>query len=495
MNRQNHLAISLFVVLILSIPASGQDILWETGYGGTLNETGAASCPAEANGLVLAGSTYSFGAGDFDIYVLRLDSLGDTLWSVTWGGTAADYGYDVTPSADGGFVVCGSTESFGNGGRDLCLVKISSTGTVLWSRQIGGSANDVGASIRLLADSGFVVGGTTASSGAGYDDFYLVRTDRNGIVQWQKTYGGAGGESGAAVRAINGGSGGFVLVGSTGSFGEGYSSIYVVRTNTVGDTLWTSTYGGSRADLGQTIEIAPDGGFLIAGATASYGAGFYDCYLVRTDPDGVQLWHDWYGGAKDDRAYSLCPLSDGGWMLAGTTESSGAGKIDLYLTRLTSEGVVMWNRTLGGSESDYARSIVSTDDGNLIAAGYSYSYACGGSDVYLAKVRLDAMTSVFEQMSPVLPDHIELEQNYPNPFNASTTISFNLHQRASAQLTIYNVLGRAVRSFTQRSLSAGTYSVTWDGRDQSGTPVASGVYFYRLSTADYSVSKKMVLLK
>lgn len=491
------LAISGFVALTLASPMAVycQELMWETGYGGLLNDVGYGMYPVADNGVVLAGSTFSFGAGDYDTYVLRLDSLGDTLWSVTWGGSSSDHAYDIASSADDGFVVVGSTQSFGNGNRDVCLFKVSGTGHVMWTRSFGGTSDDTGNSVRCLPDSGFIIAGTTSSSGAGYDDILLIRTDKNGLVRWQRTYGGTGGETGMAVRTVAGTNPGYIVVGSTGSFGDGYSSIYAIRTDTLGDTIWTATYGGSRADIGQTVEIAADGGFLFAGATASYGSGFYDCYVARTDADGVLQWQNWYGGAKDDRCYAVAATPDHGWILAGTTESSGAGKIDILLTRISDDGEPVWSRTIGGTESDYARAVVPTADGNTLAAGYSYSYSYGGSDVYVVKIRGDAMTAVFEQSSSGLPAAAALEQNYPNPFNASTTITFDLTIQSAVELAIYNVLGRTVKRFTQNLLPAGRYRVEWDGTDDHGRPVASGVYLYRLSTGSASLSKKMVLVK
>ena len=466
-------------------------MLWSASYGGQLNEDGYAGCVTSDGGYAVLGSTFSYGAGDYDLYLLRLDSGGDTLWSATYGGPETDQGCDIQQTSDGGFILAGKTKSYGSGESDVYLLKVDFVGGVLWSKTFGGTGRDEGWSVRQTSDLGFVIAGKTNSRGAGADDFYLIKTDASGDSLWSKTFGGANGESAAAVRETL--DGGYVVLGTTGSFGSGYSSLYAVRTDSLGDTLWTAAYGGESADFGYAVEVSPDGGFVFAGATASYGAGYSDMYVVKTDPQGTVEWDRFYGGSEDDRAYTVQVAPDGGYLLAGRTQSYGSGQYDMYAVRTDPVGFPLWSRTYGGEKSDYCRMALAHPEG-FVLVGYTYSFSAGGSDSYLVTVRDDQATWVPE-LDEALPREFDLAQNYPNPFNLSTVIEFTVDRRNDFTLTVYNILGQEIRRRRLGNLSSGLHRVTWDGLDKTGREVASGVYLYRLSTDTHHLTRKMVLLK
>jgi hypothetical protein len=501
MNRQTMLAIGRrllsTIVVTIGLLAAGrvvyaQNAVWSRHYGGAYNEGGYACAPTADHGFMAVGSTYSYGNGDHDIYVVRLDSLGDTVWSRTFGGTATDFGRDVQVTPDSGCIVVGSTTSWGAGKEDLVILKVSSAGDLVWSKTYGGANSDEGWSVRWTHDSDLIVCGTTASSGAGYGDLWLLRLTRGGDSVWARTFGGAGGESGMAVRETNDG---FIAVGATGTFGEGYSSIYAVKVNFAGDSIWAKPFGGAKADFGYAVEVSVFGDYLIAGSTASYGQGYYDAYLIDVTPFGDVAWEKTYGGAKDDRGYAICNIPSGDILLAGTTESSGQGGTDMYLLRLSPIGDVVWSTTYGGTQPDYCRGVTVDQKGNFIITGYSYSYAAGGSDLYVAELEGESPTDVHEIGSDDLPVQFTLAQNYPNPFNGTTHIQFSLPRQAEVSLTIFNLLGQTVRQWGPISQGAGAFQLDWDGTDDRGTALASGVYFYRLEAPHFSQSKKMILLK
>lgn len=487
------LAIAIFSIMSFAGSACGQQIVWSKSLGGTYNEGGYSCVQTSDGGYVVVGSTFSYGFGDFDIYLVRFNSEGDTVFTRTFGGPAAEYGYEIQSTADGGFVIVGSSMSYGFGMGDVYLIKTDASGGMLWSHTYGGGEEDLGRSVRETPDHGFVICGTTKSFGLGYGDVYLVKTDSLGTAEWAKAYGGAAGEAGWAVRLCP--DGGFIISGATGSYGGGYSSVYAIRTESDGDTLWTRVYGGDNSDFGYSVQPTMDGGFIFAGATASSGAGYSDAYLVKTDSIGTVDWEKTYGGTKDDRAYSVYPTADGGYVLAGITESSGAGKIDMYVVKTDPLGDVMWSRTYGGTRSDFARVVIEEQHLNFILVGCTYSFTSGGSDLYVMKIGTPMATAVDDDRFATLPDGYELAQNYPNPFNAATRIEFSLPTRTSARLTIYNLLGREVREWFMESLPAGQYSVEWDGADGLGRTAASGVYLYSLRAGEYHDCRKMVLLK
>jgi len=473
--------------------ASAQDVVWSKHYGGAYNEGGYAFVQTPDGGYAAVGSTFSYGAGDHDVYLVRADSLGDTLWSHTYGGAMADYGHDILVTPDSGFLMVGTTLSFGRGKEDLYLIRTNRWGDLLWSRTHGGTQTDEGWSVRPTRDGGYIVCGTTASSGAGYGDLWLLKINSIGDSLWAKTFGGAGGESGFAVRETP--DGGFIAVGCTGSFGEGYSSIYAVKVGSSGDSLWARTYGGAKADVGYSVENTLDLGFIVAGSTASFGLGYSDMYIIKLDGSGTLEWQNTFGGIKDDRAYSVYPTIDGGYVLGGTTESFGAGGADQYVIKVDPLGYGTWSKTFGGRQADYCREVGVNSAGNLVLAGYTYSYSAGGSDLYVTAVSTEGATDVYEPADATLPSGFTLAQNYPNPFNMTTRIAFTLPRRSEVALTIYNILGQVIWTYAPEHLTAGSFSVEWDGTSEDGRPLASGIYFYRLTTADFVASRKMVLLK
>ncbi|MEW6051032.1 MAG: T9SS type A sorting domain-containing protein [Candidatus Zixiibacteriota bacterium] len=478
-------------ILILYGSAAAQNMVWSASYGGTYNEGGYACLSLPDSGYVAVGSTFSFGSGDYDVYLLRLDSLGNILWSRTYGGPASDMGHDIQTTPDGGFIIVGTTSSYGAGGADLCLWRTDSAGQLQWTRTFGGAQTDEGWSIRATYDRGFVVCGSTSSSGAGYADLFVIKVDSLGNSDWAQTFGGSGGESGYAIRQTR--DSGYVAVGATGSFGEGYSSIYAVRVSPMGDSLWAKTYGGARADVGYSVEVTPDGGFVLVGVTASYGLGYYDAYLVRTDADGTQLWDKTYGGARDDYGYSVSITPDG-FLLAGTTESSGAGASDVFVVKADPVGTQVWSHTYGGNKADYCRTILKNRLSQFVAVGSTYSYGVGGSDLYMVALMADGQTPV-DDWSGSLPEGFDLTQNYPNPFNATTRIEFSVGFRTNVRLTLYNILGQEVRTWLIPRATEGSSSIDWDGTDATGRPVATGVYLYRIEAGPFVQSRKMVLLK
>jgi hypothetical protein len=472
--------------------ASAQTVSWEASFGGAFNEGGYAGVHCSEGSYCIIGSTYSFGEGDHDVYLLKLDSLGEKVWAETFGGPATEYGYAMTTAPDGGFILVGTTTSFGAGSKDVYVVRTDPNGAFLWQRTYGGESIDEGWSVIATSDGGYLLCGTTSSFGAGSSDIYILRCDANGDLRWSKTFGGPNGEAGYAICAAP--DGGYLVVGSTGSFGTGYSSVYAVRIDESGDSLWTAVYGGAKADFGYCATSTYDNGFLIGGTTASSGAGYSDAYLIKIDGSGFVLWEKTFGGAQDDLAYSVTQTEDGGVILVGKTDSFGFGKSDLYAVKTDETGYLLWEHTFGGSKTDFGRCALPFRR-SVLLIGYSYSYTVGGSDVYVVKLDEDAPTDVDDDGSAPLPGRFTVEQNFPNPFNLETTIAFSLSRRSDVTIAIFNATGQRVREWELGSKNAGRHLFTWDGRTRDGNIAASGLYFYRIEAENRALTKKMLLLK
>ncbi len=257
-------------------------------------------------------------------------------WSKAFGGTNTDYSYSVQETSDGGYVIAGSTDSYGAGDLDVWLVKTDSAGTKLWDKTFGGANYDSGQSVQETSDGGYVIAGYTDSYGAGDLDVWLVKTDSAGTKLWDKTFGGTNVDYGYSVQETS--DGGYVIAGSTYSYGAGGADVWLVKTDSAGTKLWDKTFGGTDLDYGQSVQETSDGGYVIAGYTYSYGAGGADVWLVKTDSAGTKLWDKTFGGANYDSGQSVQETSDGGYVIAGDTRSYGAGSYDVWLIKTDSSG-------------------------------------------------------------------------------------------------------------------------------------------------------------
>jgi len=419
----------LFLILFLALSALAG---WERTYGGSNNDWGYSVAQTSDGGFIITGLTASFGTGSLDFYLIRTDAYGDTLWTRTYGGSAGDWGYSVAQTSDGGFIITGFTASFGAGGIDFYLVKTDAYGDTLWTRTYGGSGADVGYSVTQTSDGGYIVAGSTASFGAGNWDVYLVRTDTYGDTLWTRTYGGGSTDHGNSVKQTS--DGGYIVAGGTESFGAGEGDVYLVKTDAVGDTLWTRTYGGGAGDIGNSVAQTSDGGYIVAGS--SFGAGLTDVYLVKTDSVGDTLWTRTYGGSDDDEGYSVAQTSDGGYIVAGRTESFGAGSGDVYLVKTDAVGDTLWTRTYGGSSTEWGRSVAQTSDGGYIVAGYTYSFGDTLGDIYLIKTDSLGYTGIEENPPSAKPDAFAISA-HPNPFNSACRISAPMN----AKVEIFDIEG------------------------------------------------------
>jgi hypothetical protein len=257
---------------------------------------------------------------------------------------------------------------------------------VQWQKTFGDSSYDKGYSVQQTADGGYIIAGDTSSFGAGlfFFDVYLIKTDQNGDLQWQKTLGGSDFDCGWSVEQTA--DGGYIIAGGTKSFGDPAGDAYLVKTDPNGNSQWQKAFGGSDYDHGWSAQQTADGGYIIAGVTESFGAGRRDAYLIKTDPNGNSQWEKTFGGSDWDWAYSVQQTSDDGYIITGETYSFGAGQNDVYLIKTDPNGDSQWEKTFGGISFEKGRSVQQTVDGGYIIAGETYSFSVGTYDVYLIKL-------------------------------------------------------------------------------------------------------------
>jgi predicted secreted protein len=317
-------------------------------------------------------------------------------WSQTYGGPGDDEFYSMVRTSDGGFALAGYTNSSGAGDYDFWLVKTNSSGTMQWNQTYGGANADEAFSVVQTNDAGYALAGMTESYGVGHTNAWLVKTDSSGNMQWSQAYGG--GADNGAYSVIQTSDGGYALAGFTDSFGAGKYDFWLIKTNSSGSMQWNQTYGGTGDEQASSVIQTSDGGFALAGYTDSFGAGSYDFWLVKTDFSGTMLWNRTYGGSGDDEAECVIQTSDGGYALAGYTNSTGAGGLDFWLVKTDSTGTLQWSQTYGGGGDDEAFSLIQTSDGGYALAGSTSSYGAGEYDGFLVKTD-SAGNSVMPQSS------------------------------------------------------------------------------------------------
>ncbi len=309
----------------------------------------------------------------------------DTVWTKTIGGSNIDIGYCVRETSDGGFIIAGYTRSYGTAsGRNLLLVKTDSFGNVIWANGYGGNNDDEASSVVQTSDGGFVACGYTKSYGSGGNDFYLVKVDANGNQLWDRVFGGTADEEAYSMVASD--DGGFLIAGATSSFGAGSRDIWLIKTDASGNQQWTKTIGGLSSDGARSINKTSDGGYIITGWTFSYGPGAVgNVWLVKTDSLGNMQWNKFFGGSDVDRGLSVQQTLDGGYIITGYTASSGTGLDDMLLIKTDSAGNAQWQYTFGGTGRDYGNSVIQSSDGGFVVTGYTLSYGAGGDDLWIVK--------------------------------------------------------------------------------------------------------------
>ncbi len=356
-------------------------------FGGKSRDRGINLLQTNDGGYAIVGYTSSLGAGQEDVYLVRTDSQGQLLWSKPYGGEGIDNGWAILETEDNGFLITGFSNSFGAGEMDIYLIRTDAAGDMLWERTYGGPRSEYGWAMAQTTDGGYVLGGQTNSFGEGAEDGYLVKVNAQGEELWSQTFGGPGEDRLFSVD--QGTDGGFVLTGTTRSFGQGNTGnrdAYLVKTNDSGELVWMQVFGENQDDVGHAVRQTGDGGYLVTGYSRSFSANYYDTWLIKTDEAGILSWQTFYGESGDDRAIYGEQTADGGYIYTGYTKSFGAIGWDVFLVRTDSSGEVIWHKTFGGTAEDTGYTVRQTSDGGFVLTGETVSSGEGGGDMVVIKV-------------------------------------------------------------------------------------------------------------
>jgi regulation of enolase protein 1 (concanavalin A-like superfamily) len=268
-----------FILFILLQPFSHHpDIVqWSKTFGGVEDEEGWF-VQETGDTIMVLGNTHSFGSGDSDIWLIKLDSNGTEIWSKFFGGAKYDDARCVRATLDGGYIIAGETESYENSSLDIWIIKTDSNGTELWNKTFGGVNDDVCNDIRQISNDKYIIAGHTQSFSNSWDA-WIICIDSNGTEIWNKTFGGKADDGASSITQTS--DSGYIIVGYTNTYSKDEGDLWIIKTDSNGTELWNKTFGGNKDDSGVWVQRTKDGNYIIAGYTNSYGKGKSDIWIMK----------------------------------------------------------------------------------------------------------------------------------------------------------------------------------------------------------------------
>jgi acetyltransferase-like isoleucine patch superfamily enzyme len=386
------IVLSLIFFFSLVSSATAQDLEWDRIFGGPLGETGRSVQQTADGGYIIVGDTWHWSEVYYwvrDVWLIKTDIDGNKEWDRNFGVEDQASGYSVQQTTDGGYIIAGYIDPLGRpGNQSVYLIKTDVNGNKEWDRTFPRGYRAIGLSVQQTMDGGYIIVGNTQLPGELFDA-WLIKTDVNGNMEWDRIFGGELNDYGHSVQQTA--DGGYIIVGNNGwSFSGGpWGNVWLIKTDVNGNMEWDRIFGGELHDSGQSVQQTADGGYIIVGNTESYGAGLRDVWLIKTDVNGNMEWdRTFHGGIRIDQGSSVQQTVDGGYIIVGDTENyhEEYGWVeDVWLIKTDSDGNKVWDRSFGGEWIDQGHSVQQTTDGGYIIAGSNYPFGTS-SDIWLIKV-------------------------------------------------------------------------------------------------------------
>jgi len=444
----------------------GQDLEWSKIFNGQDSSEGYSVQQTTDGGYIVTGYKERSDSGR-DIWLIKTDENGNEEWNKIFvdDDSSSSTGFSVEQTIDGGYIIGG-----GQSGNSW-LIKTDENGDEEWNQVLNGSLGH----IQQTSDGGYIIGGSVSSN---LDDFLLIKTDENGIEEWRKVFGGSDYDRGKSVQQTI--DNGYVIVGYTESFGNGDKDIWLIKTDENGNEEWNQIFGGDQDDVGYSVEQTTDGGYIITGYSESFGWET-EVYLIKTDQSGNQEWNRVFGTSSYDEGYSVQQTTDGGYIITGFTWINWGTFQNLWLIKTDEFGYEEWNRSYGGSGTDWGQSVKQTLDGGYIVTGLTL-----GHDLWLLKI--ESSNDDLSNSNNVV--EFSLNKPYPNPFNPTTTISFSVPNYDFVSIRVYDINGGLVSTLVEDHFNQGNHSLTWDG-----TGLSSGQYLVKMESGSFSKTQIISLVK
>ena len=527
--------ILLSIVITLTFNhAIAQSIQWQKSLGGNGDDEAVSIQQTIEGGYIVAGYSDS-NNGDvsghhnndnnfenFDYWIVKLDVDGIVQWQKSLGGTNEDVASSIIQTVDSGYIIAGSssskdgdvTSNHGDYSNDFWIVKLDIKGNLLWEKSLGGSGKEEATSIQQTTDKGYIVSGFSNSNDGDVTnihshlfDYWVVKLDSTGILQWQKALGGYNDDRAYYIEQTE--EGGYIVAGYSSSkdgdvtTNHGSSDYWVVKLDSIGNLQWQKSLGGSGPERVTCIKQTNDSGYIIAGFSKSNDGdvvgnkGDYDYWLVKLDGKGVLQWQKSLGGTRTDRANSVQQTSDNGFICAGVSESNDGDitnkhevSYDYWVIKIDSDGNLLWNKTLGGTGRDEANFIRQTSDNEYIIAGVSSSIDGdvtgnhsipgfeGTPDYWIVKLD-DKQTGTANIISQ---QDISI---YPNPASSKLTVDFSCSE-FSYKGTIISLLNINGEKVLEMKTDNFLHNLNLEG-------IPKGMYFIKIeNNAKYLIEKLIV---
>jgi hypothetical protein len=501
------------IILNVAISAHAQApaVQWQKTLGGTSDDKATSVQQTTDGGYIVGGYTYSTDGivtsnhGGYDYWVVKLSSTSSLEWQKTLGGTNNDIANSVQKTTDGGYIVAGWSYSLdgditGNhGGCDYWVVKLSSIGNIQWQKTLGGSSNDFAYDVKETTDGGFIVAGSTYSidgdvtANQGGYDYWVVKLSSIGNIEWQKALGGTNNDTAHSIQQTS--DGGFIVAGTSPSTdgdvmgNHGFYDSWIVKLSSTGSIQWQKALGGTAEDVANYIQQTTDGGYIIAGytystdgnVTGNHGGGDY--WVIKLSNTGYLEWQKTLGGTNTDWAFSIQQTTDGGYIVAGQTTSldgdvtGNHGIRDYWVIKLTSIGNIQWQKALGGTNYDHSLSIQQTIDGGHIVAGWSNSIDGditsnqGSYDSWVVKLAPESLST----------NDSNLQNSaliYPNPTKNFINITTELNIQS---ISISELTGKQI------------YNTNTDTKNIDISTLQNGIYLLKILTQNGTTKTEKII--
>jgi hypothetical protein len=474
--------------------AKGPDILWTQVHGTSSNDVARSVAATSDGGYIIAGWT-SYYNGYGDVYLVKTDADGDTLWTRIYRRDTYNQGYAVEQTQDGGYIVVGYTAV--SGGSRIYLLKTDAQGDTTWTRTYGSSAHSYGYSVAQTTDGGYIVAGIAVPAAPdAYSRIYLVKTDADGDTLWTRVFGASNyyaNDYGHSVRQAS--DGGYVVAGTkTIPYGPSYE-VALIKTDADGDSLWTLTCGGTCQEQGFCVRETGAGEYVVLGRWQYHRLCIASVvYLIKSDAYGDTVWTRTYPGVWVPNARLSWSMEkttpDNGYIMAGPSSSLGSGR----LMKTDANGDSLWTKWfIEESDSDEQCSVELTSDGGYVMAGTLESGPFGARDIYLVKTGQDPSAGVHTADGP-RDLGLCLSVN-PSPSKGACLIEYTLPSARRVVISLYDVQGRRVSLLQDTYKAEGAHLATWDGRDSDGSPAPEGIYFVRITAGGEVAARKIVFTR
>ncbi len=359
------------------------DTLWTKSYGINRYNNGQDIIQTSDFGYMIVGSTYS---NNWDILVLKTDGRGDTLWTKIIGGSNDDSGYSIIEAENDSYIIVGNTHSYGNGGLDAWILKINSFGDTIWTKTYGGINNDDAIAVENTSDGGYIVCGRTNSFGNGSYDIWLLKIDSRGDSLWMNTFGSSNYESGKSIKATP--DGGYIITGyqTSGTWGFEPADAFLIKIDSNGNQIWNRNFRKSNYNWATSVLQTLDYGYLLGGTCGQSEQPPHDIFIIKTDSNGDSLWSKIYNDSLSRNCSSISHTLDGDYIICGSINLVGTDDWDTELIKIDEFGDVDWKVVVGDNYHEIGNKIIQTIEGDYVVTGRKHILVSDTSKVWLVKI-------------------------------------------------------------------------------------------------------------